>query len=1614
MKKKIQKKLLYILLFFIIIGVLLFINNIRALTSSAILSARATNTPVKNSSSVNVNKTISKEYSFMLAKNTNTKIEFGGNYRNISFNDYKKWNPKKENETDEQVLQRYNNATNGKVLTYADSNIKNSLYILYKNIGKYNGKTINVKMTVIDFAPSSNPTGPSYIYLNMGDIGNTVHGVDWITFKYEFFDNDTGEAVSIKGNTSYWDVDVWQGVILHDNVVGIYSTSDSKLVMNKVNNAPFIYDITSKNFDYDNTENLVDTMYAFTETFSGTSLTRTFSYGYISNDGTSNASYKPNSSGGIFNSGNTVVNIEEGDPIKEVNKEIITKDEEYTYTIKQYVPKLLSQYYYKSLTIEDTLEDVLEANASNVSVKDEKNADVTSRFNINVQGQKITLTPQNLNSSDLYGHTYIINIKTKVKENADLSSYKEGNYYEVPNKAKRTYKDYNNVEIVDETEEVKIKVKVPVTVNYEIVTENNPPANLTDETPSDENKYAGEEYEPKDELTTRYTEKRCTFKGWYTTRSLTGEKYEGSSLTDDLTLYGGWTCDDKVEINYHQVGDSVPNQTSLPEREEKYVNDTYTAKPVLTTTYKDKKCDFNGWYTNSNLTGGKYTNGVLTGNLDLYGKWECVDLIKEPNKEVTKTNIKAKEEYTYKITHEVPNIEDSNYYYSKYEITDNIDEVLRVNSIKVETETQEDVTDKFNITGTNNILIKPNSLTDPSFYNHTYTYIIKVQLKENQNMSGHTKEGNEYKIENKGKATVNNNELETEQIEVKVKEVTVNYEIVTENNPPANLTDETPSSETKLIGEEYTAKGGLTTRYTEERCTFKGWYTNRNLTGAKYTQGDLTDNLNLYGGWDCSGKAEINYHLVGDPVPNQTSLPEREEKYIGDEYTAKPVLTTTYKDKKCTFNGWYTNSSLTGGKYTNGVLSGNLDLYGKWECVDLIKEPSKEATKQKVKEGEEYTYKITHEVPNIEDSNYYYSAYKITDNIDPGLEIKNIKVEAEENDVTNNFNIISANNNVIITPKNLNNQEFYNHTYTYIITVKVSLQENGLDIEEYKETDRYVINNKGKVQVNSNELETETVKVTYIPKYTLTVHHYKENTTEKLGESTEEEKYAGDEYRTSALTNIEEGYELVGAPNNAEGTIEEDTVVIYYYKLKDLTLTVHHYKEGTEEELAQTETYNKKYGDEYTTNKSNSVAEEYELVEEPSNKEGTIKENITVNYYYRLKKGKLIVKHLEYGTNAKLTNDEVEENINYTTEYETHESRNIPANYILKERTENYSGVIDKEETIVTYYYQKKDSNIVPTITKEGTEEINNINSKVNYKINYKANFTDYIGTAIITIKDKLPYKIDEANSSLDGGVYNEEEKTITWTEEVEINSYENSKKEITKNIEVKYLNIDPKQRIITNEVEGNIKGDNKDITVENNYNTRVLIPGEIIIKYIDKSTGEDIIPQIKTTNLVGEDYTLPIEKEIEGYKLIEKPEETEYEYKENTQIIKYYYERIKLKVETKAKEGGTIEGNENVYYGDDSTKDKIRIKANPGYVIDKIKINGKDIEVPENSSEMTISNFIKMTEDKLVEVTFKTKPQVVTVPKTSSFISKIVLIIGFIFIITSSIYIYSKTKNNA
>ena len=556
-------------------------------------------------------------------------------------------------------------------------------------------------------------------------------------------------------------------------------------------------------------------------------------------------------------------------------------------------------------------------------------------------------------------------------------------------------------------------------------------------------------------------------------------------------------------------------------------------------------------------------------------------------------------------------------------------------------------------------------------------------------------------------------------------------------------------------------------------------------------------------------------------------------------------------------------------------------------------------------------------------------------------------------------------------------------------------------------------NNNGTYTYTFNDVienHTIDVQVTKVP-HTLLVHHYKEGTTTKLGNDVSSTKYYGDSYTTSALSPIPEGYELIGTSSRTGTMPNSDLTITYYYKLKEYTLTVHHYEEGTTNKLAPDVVSTKNYGDSYTTSVSSSIPSDYEYVSKSDNSEGTIKKNEEVIYYYKKKRGKVITHHYIDGTTTKLAADVTNE-YNYGDTYETTASNSIPQNYILKTTPDNYRDVVNKPSTEVIYYYQKKDGKIVPTINKNGTQQITSSSDKISYKIIYKTDFTDLIENGTVTIVDTLPYKIDVNNSNLDGGTYDDNNKTITWTENISINSYNEPSKTFEKNIEVKYLNINPAGDVIINKVKGTVTIPNKTIDINTTFNTLININGKITEQYIDKETGSPIIPDVQSIEKVGTSFT-PDEKEFEGYVLVNKPEDKNYKYEENPQTLTYTYEKIKLYVTTKVNgTGGTIEGDEIVLYGDNSTENKIKIKADNGYTISRILINGKKMNIPKNSKIMTLSNFIKMGENKIIEVSFKQQPIIVNVPKTDSNISPLISILGVTFTSISLIYFYKNRKS--
>ena len=475
---------------------------------------------------------------------------------------------------------------------------------------------------------------------------------------------------------------------------------------------------------------------------------------------------------------------------------------------------------------------------------------------------------------------------------------------------------------------------------------------------------------------------------------------------------------------------------------------------------------------------------------------------------------------------------------------------------------------------------------------------------------------------------------------------------------------------------------------------------------------------------------------------------------------------------------------------------------------------------------------------------------------------------------------------------------------------------------------------------------------------------------------------------------------------------ENKTYTALWSKL--VKVTTKYLEVGTNRQLLDDIEDIKENGTEYTTQKKD--IDNYEFVRVEGTPSGVREEDdITVVFYYKKKETNLNIKYLDCDTRTSIapqTNVVLFYGDNYDSDtYEVGIS--IPENYnrVSNHKTDNYKGVVSTDSIDVEYCYNKKDSQINTSISKTGTDKITNSTDKISYKINYNTVFTDYIGSASINIIDTLPYKIDITSSNLDGGVYDEDNKTISWQVDTSINSYNSNTYNIEKNIELKYIGIDAKEDVITNNINGKTIIQDKDSTASTTYNTYIDIIGNITVKYLDKDTNNDLTDQIMTTNRVGKTYEL-IEEEFEGYKLVKKPDKKTVEYKEEDQEIKYLYERIKYNITITSNDGGSVTGDEEVYYLEDSTPDNINISASDGYYIKSISINNKEIRITEGEKKLTIPQFKKMTEDKNIKVEFSKDSTSVIVPNTLK--KSILILLGVIITlggIGSLIYIIYKKK---
>lgn len=346
------------------------------------------------------------------------------------------------------------------------------------------------------------------------------------------------------------------------------------------------------------------------------------------------------------------------------------------------------------------------------------------------------------------------------------------------------------------------------------------------------------------------------------------------------------------------------------------------------------------------------------------------------------------------------------------------------------------------------------------------------------------------------------------------------------------------------------------------------------------------------------------------------------------------------------------------------------------------------------------------------------------------------------------------------------------------------------------------------------------------------------------------------------------------------------------YVQKTATLTVNHFKKGSSATLAGTTTETVYWGQSYQTAQA-TVDSNYEFDFVTGAPNGTVAGDITVTYYYKLKRGTVITHFYIKDSSTSIATD-VTRKYDYTETYTTSPLAEIPAAYanyeLVSDKPEGYTGIVKAPVTEVTYFYQKKDPALSSSVSVSAPETVANKVAPVDYEINYTAEIADYIGSVEVTLVDKLPYPIDEDESELDDGDYNEDDLTLAWVTTTTCNTYTGCDKvELTHNISLVYVGAAARD-LLVNTAEATVKLDSKDNDAADSAETEVRTPSKIIFRYTDID-GNEIEEEIEEDGIVG-DVSDRRPPEIPGYVLVQDTDD-DLTFEENEKIITYHYEKI-------------------------------------------------------------------------------------------------------------------------
>lgn len=482
---------------------------------------------------------------------------------------------------------------------------------------------------------------------------------------------------------------------------------------------------------------------------------------------------------------------------------------------------------------------------------------------------------------------------------------------------------------------------------------------------------------------------------------------------------------------------------------------------------------------------------------------------------------------------------------------------------------------------------------------------------------------------------------------------------------------------------------------------------------------------------------------------------------------------------------------------------------------------------------------------------------------------------------------------------------------------------------------------------------------------------------------------------------------------------------------EDTSVIVHHYimnPDGTTTEtkvplanggVAEDETINGKVSDEYDTEQVD-VPEYYELVEIPGNSTGNMTKNqITVIYYYKLKKYPYKVNYYdidtkqpirtakdgdvkEYGSGISVNSEKVNiENYNY-----------VSATIGKTNETEGTSlsiGTNTTENVINLYYKQKKQVKVITKHVDEATnEEINNHDGTSSKVEETKREGDSYTTTSkefdnYVLDTNKLPSNAE--------GTANEDETIVTYyykhisggviEKHIDFYTDEVLNNEVHEGNEGDPYDIKSKTfegyELMEDKLPSNAIGEMTKDPIEVKYYYKR--PSKLVVDYIEKDTGKKLTDTITQDLYNGENYTTE-NKSFDGYELVQIPSNSKGVMGKETINVVYEYQPIKARVTVK--------------YVDENGKTISATEIIEGKINDTYKTNKKDIaNYKYVKVEGKTNGTMKEKETIVTYVYKKVSPNTPTVlPKTGNRTIILSVILGIMIISTLLYRKINKYKN--